>query len=84
MENIKLEPCKYCGATAEIEFWEDRLEDTRMIIRCTNCGVSLDWTQTYYIKQSNKPMTGELIEVRAGATNLSAVDVWNGAFLRKC
>lgn len=81
--NIKLDPCRYCGAPAEIELLEDRLEKTRMIIKCQNCGVELDWTQTYYIKQTNRPRTGELLEVRARSTNLSAIDIWNGALLKK-
>lgn len=83
MTNIKLEPCRYCGAPAEIELLEDRLEETRMVIKCKNCGIELDWTQIYCIKQTNKPMTGELIEIRAGAINLSAIDIWNGALLKK-
>ena len=83
MTNIELEPCRYCGAPAEIEFWEDTCEQTRMIIKCKNCGVTLDWTQEHYIKQSNEPRTGNLIWCRAGARNLSAIEVWNGALLKK-
>jgi hypothetical protein len=83
MKNIELEPCRYCGAPAKIYLCEYRLEETRMVIKCQNCGVELDWTQTYFIKQTNRPMTGQLIEVRAGARNLSAIEVWNGALLKK-
>ena len=83
MYNINLEPCRYCGAPAEIELLEDTFEETRMVIKCKNCGITLDWTQEYYIKQSNKPGSGERFECRAGVRNPSAIEVWNGALLNE-
>lgn len=83
INDIKLEPCKYCRAPAEIVCLEYSIDSTRIVIHCTNCGVTLDWTQTYYLKQTNTPRIGTLVEVRAGARNLSAIEVWNGGLLHK-
>lgn len=79
---VQLEPCRYCGAPAEITEAIFRDECEEITIKCVNCGITLNHTQHFLMKQTNKPMTGELIYVRAGAYNHSAVDIWNGALLK--
>lgn len=79
---VQLEPCRYCGASAQITEAILRDECEEITIKCVNCGVTLNHTQYFLMKQTNKPMTGELIYVRVGAHNHSAVDIWNGALLK--
>lgn len=77
----KLEPCRYCGAPAEITEIITCAEYQEITIKCCNCGITLNHTQRFIMKQTNKPMTGELIYVRAGVYNHSAVEIWNGALM---
>ena len=83
MTNIKLEPCRYCGGEAIITEADFTSDYDRLVIKCSRCGITLDHTQDFLMVANRDPLTGFTHWERASKRNESAIDIWNGALLKK-
>ena len=80
--NIKLHPCRYCGGEAIIAEADFTSDYDRLVIKCPRCGITLDHTQDFLMVQKLDPLTGFVFWERAAKRNESAIDIWNGCFLK--
>lgn len=63
---IELEPCPLCGGKAIIDSFNTAPHGDFTTIKCTVCGLTLDWTTDYYFSR--------IARVRS---NLTAIEAWN-------
>lgn len=72
-----LKPCPLCGGTANIIHYIDTPEWINAVIRCKNCGLTLDHTQNF-ATAPKRPLApsddGEIVRV---ALNESPFEAWN-------
>lgn len=61
-----LKPCPLCGGEAKIESFSSAPHGDFVTIKCTGCGLTLDWTTDYYYSN--------IARVHA---NLTATQAWN-------
>ena len=79
-DDIKLDPCRYCGGEAIITECDMSTEAERIVIQCQRCGIALDHTQEWYTIDSYNKF-GALIPKRVLKRNMSAIEIWNGGML---
>ncbi len=48
-----LKPCPLCGAPARITGWKIGMDREETEVRCTGCGLTLNWTQ-HFVRSSTK------------------------------
>lgn len=72
MIDFGLKPCPLCGGEAEVARLTQGPKELSAVIRCTDCGLTLDW-QTE-IKTSVSRTTGKHTTAKAGP---DPIEAWN-------
>lgn len=72
-----LKPCPLCGGTAAIVRYSNREHEFHAVIKCTNCGLTLDHRQEFAVAP-RRPFApsddGERVRV---ALDISPFEAWN-------
>lgn len=72
MIDFGLKPCPLCGGEAEVARLTQSPEELTAVIRCTDCGLTLEWETE--IKVGVSRATGTKTAVKAG---LDPIEAWN-------
>lgn len=71
MIDFGLKPCPLCGGEAEVASLTQGPEELTAVIKCTNCGLTLDWQTEIKVGVSR---SGKRTAVKAG---LDPIEAWN-------
>ena len=71
MFDFGLEPCPLCGGEAEVARLTQGPEECTGVIKCTACGLTLEWETEIKVAVSR---TGKRTRVKAG---LDPIEAWN-------
>ena len=71
MFDFGLKPCPLCGGEAEVARLTQGPEECSAVIRCTCCGLTLDWSTEIKVGVSR---TGKRTAVKA---SLDPIEAWN-------
>lgn len=71
MIDFGLKPCPLCGREAEVARMAQGPEHQSAVIKCTDCGLTLEWETEIKVVQSR---TGKRTVVKVG---LDPIEAWN-------
>lgn len=71
MFDFGLKPCPLCGGEAEVVMMAQGPEHQRATIKCTDCGLTLEWETQIEVSRSR---TGKRIVTKVG---LDPIEAWN-------
>lgn len=71
MIDFGLLPCPLCGGEAEVARLTQGPEELTAVIRCTDCGLTLDWETNIKVSISR---SGQRTRAKAG---LDPIEAWN-------
>ena len=72
MIDFGLAPCPLCGGEAEVVRLQQNAEQLSAVIKCSDCGLSLEWDTEYDITYSRT--TGHQRRIKLG---LDPIEAWN-------
>jgi hypothetical protein len=71
MIDFGLKPCPLCGCEPTVEHLTQRPEQLRAVIKCSRCGLTLDWETEISVGVSR---SGKRTPVKVG---LDPIEAWN-------
>ena len=72
MIDFGLAPCPLCGGEAEVVRLTQNAEELTAVIKCSDCGLTLEWETEYETRYSRQSGTHMRIK-----TNLDPIEAWN-------
>ena len=72
MFDFGLKPCPLCGGEAEVARLTQNTEELTTVIKCRDCGLTLDWATEYEVRHSRS--SGQSFRVKVG---LDPIEAWN-------
>lgn len=72
MIDFGLAPCPLCGGEAEVARLQQNAEQLSAVIKCRDCGLTLEWDTEYETQYSRQ--SGTLVRRKLG---LDPIEAWN-------